>query len=550
MLYNKLNGITKKKHFTVVLFFIYLFVALFLYRSTIGCRLVTDAQNWLTLYKDLGWSGLLNSFGENALHPGYHLFFFLSYKVFGTNELGWYLLFTSMHALNAFLIYYVFNKYLSLIDISDSKIVALSASFLFLVSPYQTETVVWGATIHYLLVTISTLLIINMVVLYHQNKRPLYLIVIPIVFCFALLCSELALCIPFVLVILFLFRKGDQKHATKRTIFLKIVTPIILTCVLYFCANKVLLGSWVGHYGASTHLKFSMDELISNFNKYIFKFLFFGNFLVGFLKENTVGGLDSRSTIYYAIILYFSVIAFYGANTKFRRAINKSLLLFLCFGAALLPILNLFFNTLPIEGDRLGYLASAFFFGSFSVFLFSLNKNISIIIVLVFSVISLFLLNKNITSWKNAAAVQIALETNFRWENADRVYLLTVPDNFNGAYLYRDNGTLSKFKTALNLKHEQNIKGDFYEVLQFNMTELENSVTVEIIDSLTLKVTFDQWGNWWWRGGIGASDYENDLYKVEIDEWSHAYIVTFKQKRPEDVFIYQKGISWQQVNGF
>ncbi len=550
MLYNKVSGITEKKNFTVVLFFVYLFLALVLYRNTIGCRLVTDAQNWLLLYDSTGWPGILHSFGENALHPGYHFFFFLSYKIFGTNEMGWYLLFTTLHALNAFLIFYVFRNYLSFLKIPNNNLIALSASFLFLASPYQTEAVVWGATIHYLIVTLITLLIINSVIIYIQNKKILYLILIPLLFCFALLSSELALCIPIIIAVLFLFKIGDSDEASKRSISLQILMPMISFIILYFCANKLLLGSWVGHYGASTHLKFSLNELVSNFNKYIFKFLFFGNFLVGFLKENTIGGLDTRSTIYYSIVLYFFLIVFYGLNNTFRTAINKSLLLFLCFGAALIPVLNLFFNTLPIEGDRLGYLASAFFFLSLSVFMYTLNKNVALILFLMISVISVFLLNKNLDGWKNAAAVQTSLETNFQWEEADRIFVLNIPDNFNGAYLYRDNGTSSKFKTALNFKHDQNIKGDFYEILQFNMTKLDNSVSLEIIDSVTLKVTFDQWGNWWWRGGIGGSDYENELYKVDIDEWSHAYMITFKQKRPGDVFIYQKGISWQQVKGF
>ena len=172
------------------------------------------------------------------------------------------------------------------------------------------------------------------------------------------------------------------------------------------------------------------------------------------------------------------------------------------------------------------------------------------IIILLFSVISVFLLNRNLTSWKNAGIIQNALEKNFNWEDADRLFILNIPDNFNGAYLYRDNGSSSKFKSALTFKQKENIQGDFFEILQYNMTALDNTVTTEIIDSTTLKVTFDQWGNWWWRGGIGASDYENDLYKVDIDEWSHAYIITFKQKRPEDIFIYQTGNSWQQVKGF
>ena len=560
MLYNKVNGISEKKNFTVVLFFVYLILALFLYRNTIGCRLVTDAQNWLVLYDTIGWSGIINSFGDQALHPGYHFFFFLSYKIFGTNEVGWYLLFTSLHALNALLIYLVFNKYLALIKISDNNLISLSASFLFLISPYQTEVVVWGATIHYLLVTAAVLITINLVILYIQKRKLFYIILILFLFCFAILSSELALCIPFIITLLFLFIKGDTTPLPKKEIFIRILLPLLLLTSFYFAANKLILGSWVGHYGASTHLKFSIGELISNFVKYVFKFLFFGNFFAGTLKEKFTILTDTKYVIYLTggILIFF--VFLYLSIKRFRTSINKSIVLFLCFGAALLPVLNLdtallpdmnlFFNTLPIEGDRLGYLASAFIFLSLCVFLFSIYRKGAFIIVLLFSVISVFLLNKNLASWKNAGIIQNALEKNFDWEDSDRLFILNIPDNFNGAYLYRDNGSSSKFKTALQLKENTIINGDVYEILHFNMTSLDNGIITETIDSLTLKVSFEQWGNWWWRGGIGASDYENELYKVDIDEWSHAYIITFKQKRPEDIFIYQTGDSWQQVKEF
>lgn len=550
MLNNKVNALAEKKHFAVVLFFVYLLLSLFLYRHTIGSRLVTDAQNWLILYDAIGWNGVLNSFGENALHPVYHFFFFLSYQIFGTNETGWYLLFTSLHAINAALIFTVFKKYFSFVKIQDKNLISISASFLFLLSPYQTEAVVWGATIHYLLVTLCTLLIINLVLLYTENNKRKYLLPIPLLFCFALLSLELALCIPIILIILFLFKKRDEGITPKQKILTHIISPLLILTAGYFVANKIILGDWVGHYGAATHLKFSVMEFFTNFNKYIFKFLFFGNFIIGSLNEKTKGFLDNNTIIYIGLIVYGSVIGFYIFLKKIRFAINKSVLLFLCFGAALLPVLNLFFNTLPIEGDRLGYLASAFFYLTFSLLIFSLFQKSGLILIIFFSIFSIFLLDKNLRSWKNSAIVQQGLENNYTWTDAENVYVLNIPDNFNGAYLYRDNGSTSKFKAALALKKEEKIQGDIHEILQYNMTSTDNSVSIEIMDSTTLKVTFDQWGNWWWRGGIGASNYENDLYKVTIDEWSHAYMVTFKQKRPGDVFIYQKGISWQRVNGF
>ena len=61
---------------------------------------------------------------------------------------------------------------------------------------------------------------------------------------------------------------------------------------------------------------------------------------------------------------------------------------------------------------------------------------------------------------------------------------------------------------------------------------------------MQLKVTFNQWGNWWHRNGIGASGYENEYYKVEILDYP--YLITFKQLPEGSVIIYQDGMVWKE----
>jgi hypothetical protein len=86
--------------------------------------------------------------------------------------------------------------------------------------------------------------------------------------------------------------------------------------------------------------------------------------------------------------------------------------------------------------------------------------------------------------------------------------------------------------------------GIMYDVFQFNMNTPNDGVKVEQTGPMQLKVTFNQWGNWWHRNGIGASSYENEYYKAEVLDYP--YQVTFKQFPEGSVIIYQDGKEWKE----
>jgi hypothetical protein len=86
--------------------------------------------------------------------------------------------------------------------------------------------------------------------------------------------------------------------------------------------------------------------------------------------------------------------------------------------------------------------------------------------------------------------------------------------------------------------------GLMYDVFQYNMTSPDDGVHVEQTGPLQLKVTFNQWGNWWHRNGIGASSYENEYYKAETLDFP--YLLTFKQFPEGSVIIYQVGKEWKE----
>ena len=103
----------------------------------------------------------------------------------------------------------------------------------------------------------------------------------------------------------------------------------------------------------------------------------------------------------------------------------------------------------------------------------------------------------------------------------------------------------SGFEDALKYIGGKNFDGKMLEVVQYNMMEPTDGVKVEAIAENVLKVTFNQWGNWFWRNGVGAgSGYENEYYKIDFK--GHWYELEFKKDRKDFTIIYQDGAIWKQ----
>jgi hypothetical protein len=85
-----------------------------------------------------------------------------------------------------------------------------------------------------------------------------------------------------------------------------------------------------------------------------------------------------------------------------------------------------------------------------------------------------------------------------------------------------------------------------YDVFQYNMTDLNNDfiVTKEAEDKI--KVEFAQWGNWWWRNGIGGEKYSTEEYQA----WQEGkfYYVVFKKPLDDAQVLYYTPSGWKEVN--
>jgi hypothetical protein len=144
--------------------------------------------------------------------------------------------------------------------------------------------------------------------------------------------------------------------------------------------------------------------------------------------------------------------------------------------------------------------------------------------------------------WAKSTQVYRGLLADFPAVPQDSCYLLNLPDNLQGAPMFRDySGQDRAFADALRYVEGKIHTGYLREIVQYNMVTPADGVQVER-DSNGLKVTFNQWGNWWWRRGIGASSYRDSTYIFHNE--GHHYRLEWREPPAHKVLLYQNGPEW------
>ncbi len=458
---------------------------------------------------------------------------------------------TFLHALNAFLSYKLFSQLLRPVTSRHFQSASFFGSVAFLLSPYQTEAVVWTACVHYLVTTGLLLSSWLLMLKYFHNPRPIFVLPFYLLFLLSLFALEIALAFPLMLFIFMLFWPSAVfKTQSRARALAAFVLPLLFLTAVYFLLNKLLLGSWVGHYGASTHLNFSPALLASNFNKYVAKYLAFAQFFPYGTRRKIYSLLENNWIALLSFIFYLAaVLGFLSYQSKIRPDRKATIILFGLFALALSPVINLFFtDVILIEGDRMGYFASAFFYPCVILFLFSYLPKLKYILTASFILLNAYFLTSNTASWEQVAKVSSSLIEKFKWQNASHVYILNIPDNYNVAYIFRSFDGYSALSEHLLLRRNIDVRGKITEVVNYNMATPADSVKVVAETKQKIRLEFAQWGNWFWRNGIGATSYRNEDFQFTPDEWGHSYTLTFDSVPSEGtVFIYQCGDEWREL---
>lgn len=512
-----------------------------------GSAFVSDVTGWFLAYESYGWNGILHSFGDKSLHHFYHLATFLLYKLSPHVSLVWKLAFVFFHGLNAWLLWLFANNLLRSFHYKNASIAAIFAALLFLLNPYNPEAVSWAATLHYLLATALILLILNILV--SKKLCTSILLITHIAFFIALFTLEIALSVPFFTVVLLLFAPAATFKSSKANIFSKILLPQLFLVAVYFLSNKVILGSWIGHYGAEKHLNLPITFLASNYAKYFCKHFVFSQFWSYPSKEKLYVFLEQKRIALFLLVSYIVLptimFLFKSRLPKMVGAISLSILLFMF---SLAPVISLFFTYLVLnEGDRMNYLAGAFASLAFVAMLFSFHRYVAIALCCLLLFFSAKFLKQNFDSWKSAIAISNGLVSSFECDTQKEIYLLTLADNLNGVYIARSFDGNQNFNDLLKI-HHKGCSSKIVEVLNFNMNSSTDCTKVEVLSQRQFRVSFLQGGNWFWYNGIGASSYETDKFKVEIDEWNASYIFSLKGDVNNALLMYQCGDKLLKVN--
>ncbi len=531
-------------------FILCLAASLISFLPTIGAGFVFDFPGWQDDYNHGKFSDIINCFGYNGNHQLHHLFFYSFYKIFDTQGFPWYLFFCILHAYNGFLLYSVIVTWMHKWGAKVNYPLALIGVAIFLLHPYNVEPVVWKVCVHYMLSLSSILGIFYLFGKYTYHARPKILLVSAGIYFLSLFLLEITFTTPLIITLAatITWLLSDKRR--------EILRPFLLYCGIlwallaaYLGLNAVTLGTLVGHYGADVHLKFDLLATVVSELKYLVKHLFFARYF-SFTTKNQLFDqiIPYPATAFFFMTAVILVSLFYLIRIrKIKPYWHLAYFGFIASMVLILPVVNLFFNHLQIGwNDRYSYFSLAFLSAALvSASSGSLKKWVYILPAIILCM-SIYLQQKTILYWRNSNQVLASLLEDFRWHDAPYVFILNTPDNYHGIRMTSMFKGPTGIDELLDYQTPKPFNGIMYDIFQFNMTTPNDGVRVEQLGPMQLKVTFDQWGNWWHSGSIGASSYENEYYKADIIDYP--YILTFKQFPEGSVIIYQDGGKWKEFD--
>lgn len=534
-------------NWTKHVFTICLLVSLASYIPSIGAGFVFDFVGWQRAYEAGSFSDILTSFGYHGNHQFLHFVFYSFYSLFDLQPFPWYLLFGTLHAVNGYLLYRVIIDYSQQWKLLTPRWLALAGAILFLLNPYNVEVVVAKVCLHYLISLICIFSILILFLKYMQNKSHKALIVASVLYIISLFSLEISFITPLMITLAGLITWLVTENS--RQIFRSAVVYSACLWALfgaYLVFNKLTLGTIVGHYGSGVHLNIDLLVMAETEIKYVVKHLFYARFYSFQTKQLLFDQILSLPEIaFFGICILIGLAIVYFIKIK-KLTAKWHLAFFGLLGTILftLPIANMYFTHLHIGmNDRYSYIPVAFIIVMLIALLSELPRWLKYGIVGLMLILNVFFQQETLRYWRISADVLNSLKEDFRWHDAPYVFILNSPDNYKGIVMttnYEESG----IDELIDNQTARPYNGVMYDVFQFNMTAPDDGVKVEQTGPMQLKVTFNQWGNWWHRYGIGASSYENEFYKVELLEYP--YLLTFKKLPEGSVIIYQDGRKWKE----
>ncbi|HPI53740.1 MAG TPA: hypothetical protein PLU10_03550 [Chitinophagaceae bacterium] len=505
-----------------------------------GAMLIDDGVSGIYEWQTKGLRGFLSSFGFDSFYHGHYAFMGLFYLLFGTNSLGWFIVFTGLHALITTLIFNVFAKlYSALGNTENNTWIGLSGAILFLCSSYQSENIVWAATSHYAITLLILLLSLSYLLDEMQGQSAsMSLLVFHGIFAWALLTLEISFLFPLVYFIIYVALLIARNQSMKIGHYLlRILLPQVVFIGVYMVLHKWCFGIWLPHDRAPLDAVVSWPQMFTTLTQQLVKLFGFVHYL-DFPKRDWI---YNACTHWKKGALVVGVLWLLLSVWMYRKGYEKILTTWLLLLLGLLmyaPFLRLYFMYIArMENDRYSYFASVILFQLLVFVLFQTLRWLRLVVIGVYLCLFCGFTWQNISARANSAAMHQQFLNKFPEQISHDLYVLNVPVSCQDAYLFR---TRIRIPIAYRAYFGKALAFEPYQVAFYNAQGIDDSFEVKKINDSALHVQLKTNGSWWMNEGLGATPYSTPQYEFVPDE-SGGYMVTFKQPISDlKIYLFEK----------
>ena len=436
------------------------------YYQTQSGFFLSDDFEYLSLFDksdffDMGiFFGYLKKFG--LIRPISILSLYGDYLIWKLNPVGFHLTNLIIHILNSFFIFLIF------FIILKERYISMLSAFLFSLYPIHLESVAWISGRFDILCAFFFLLAILFFLISHRNNSrfSFYYVLSLVSFIFALFSKEMAIVLPLVLILFDLFFSGKTELLNVKN-KLKIHFPYWLILFGYVIMRIIYLGNLGGYSYPEGKSFLFHGNLYYNLKNLVLRP--FGPLFVPLNQS-----LFSNYIFIKNCILFILAVMIFAS--PFRKKLNFKLLLFglLFILLTVIPVFKILYVSETLEGARFLYLPSlgacliiaallkiSFFKKEF------VGKTVNLVIPLVVLILFMSAALRNGSSWIKAAEIseKISYQTVDRIQNVKFpkvIYALNLPDNYKGAYIFRNGFSASLYLLG---------KPDYIEIININKIE-------------------------------------------------------------------------------
>lgn len=469
-----------------------------------------DFHSTLQLYQEQSFVDYINraGIGNQSFYQVTQVILYSFISLFGKQVIPWFLLFTLLHAINGCLIFYFFKRLFVMWGYAPQNAALFFGCLFFLLAPVQAETVIWKAALHYLTGVAIIFGILHWLLSYLRQPKKKYVFAILCLYLIATFTLEIFYLTPaFVLIILLSLRWANSisKQQFKKA-FTIIFLSLVAIWLLHLFTYHFVYHKWVAHYELDLETAFTFQNIFGKINKY-----FIHIFLMEYLwphewqmKAYTLA--ESLPATIITACFFATCLALWLFRFKKLAAPSKAMIVLLAMGlVSFVLILPMWFSDiLVLRNDRYYYLPSVFLFMLMGVIIGNIKLSklsyTLAIIYLLFNIVA----TENIV-WKARASAKVfwGMINHFKWFDAPQVFLLNLPNNFEGIGIIPADSP-SNFNAHLKVFGKDTLKGSVVDVSSYNMTQYHNGAHVVVQDSTHMLITLNEWGGWWWYRSFGS----------------------------------------------